>query len=314
MDRLVIALGGNAIIPVGKDGSYNDQYQLTKEVMLQIATIADEGNEVVMTHGNGPVVGNIMLRQDAGFKEHGIPPMPLFVCGADSQGGIGYMMQQILQNTLLDKNISKPVASIITQVRVDKNDPGFSNPTKPIGPFYTEKEAKRVMADHKFIMREDAGRGWRRVVASPQPLEVIEFPAISALMDAGVIVIAAGGGGIPVIYCEDNHLEGVDAVIDKDLASELLAELVDANVLVIVTQVDKVCTGFGTPDEKALDKITVAEAKVMMANGEFPAGSMGPKIESAIKFIEQGGERVLITDPYKLYDAIHGKAGTLITR
>jgi carbamate kinase len=314
MNRLVIALGGNAIIPVGKDGTYDDQYQLTKEVMAQIADLSNEGNEIVMTHGNGPVVGNIMLRQDAGLKEHGIPAMPLFVCGADSQGGIGYMMQQVLQNSLLDKNITKSVAAIVTQVRVDKDDPGFNNPTKPIGPFYNKEEAELIHKEHGFALREDAGRGWRRVVASPKPLEVIEFPSISALMDAGVIVIAVGGGGIPVIYCEDNHLEGVDAVIDKDLASELLAELVQANILVIVTQVDKVCTGFGTPEEKELDSITVAQAKEMMENGEFPAGSMGPKIESAIKFIEQGGEKVLITDPYKLSDAIHGKAGTTITR
>lgn len=310
--RIVLALGGNAIIPSGQEGTYEQQAAITRATMKQVASLAQDGHQVVMTHGNGPVVGNIVLRNDAGMAVHGIPPMPMFVCGADSQGGLGFMLQQTLQNELKRIDLDISVASVVTQVLVDRDDPAFANPTKPIGPFYSEEEAQLLRDENGWTVVKDAGRGWRRVVPSPQPSEVVEWEAIRTLVQAGVLTIATGGGGVPVVRDEDGFLEGVDAVIDKDRASALLGDLIGADVLIIVTQVDKVCVNFGQADEKALDTLTASEASEMLAAGQFPAGSMGPKIESAITFLSGGGKSVIITSPENILAAMAGTRGTTI--
>jgi len=310
--RFVIALGGNAIIPVGQEGTYEQQESITRQTMEQVAQLALAGHEIVMTHGNGPVVGNIVLRCDAGLAVHGIPPMPMFVCGADSQGGLGFMLQQSLQNELRRVGIERPVAAIVTQVRVDADDPAFAKPTKPIGPFYSEEQAQQVRKEFGWTVKEDANRGWRRVVPSPIPVEVVEAEAIGTLVESGAIVISVGGGGVPVVRNADGMLEGVDAVIDKDRASDLLGRLIGADVLVIITQVDKVFARFGTPEQEALDVLPADRARAMLEAGEFPAGSMGPKIEAALAFLAGGGQEVIITSPEYLIDAIEGREGTRI--
>jgi carbamate kinase len=310
--RLVIALGGNAIIPAGQEGTYEQQEAITRATMEQVASLAKDGHQVVMTHGNGPVVGNIVLRNDAGMAAHGIPPMPMFVCGADSQGGLGFMLQQSLQNALTLIGLDIPVASVVTQVLVDREDPAFAEPTKPIGPFYDEEQARLLREENGWTVVKDAGRGWRRVVPSPEPREVVEWEAIRTLVQAGVLTIATGGGGVPVARDAAGLLEGVDAVIDKDRASALLGGLIGAEVLIIVTQVDKVCSNFGQPDEKALDRMTDRQAREMLAEGQFPAGSMGPKIESALTFLAGGGKSVIITSPDNILAAVAGTRGTTI--
>jgi len=309
---LVIALGGNAIIPVGQEGTYEQQMEITRETMDQVAQLAEAGHQVVMTHGNGPVVGNIVLRNDAGMAIHGIPPMPMYVCGADSQGGLGYMLQQALQNSLHARGMNVPVASVVTQVLVDQDDPAFANPTKPIGPFYDEQGAQRVRDENGWTLVMDAGRGFRRVVPSPQPIAVIEWEAIKTLVEAGVLTIATGGGGVPVTRDQDGLLAGCDAVIDKDRASDLLGQLIGADVLVIITEVEKVCARFGHPDQAELDVLPVSRAQSMLDAGEFPVGSMGPKIEAAISFLAAGGREVIITSPEHLLAAVQGQAGTRI--
>ncbi|MBU0740862.1 carbamate kinase [bacterium] len=311
--RFVIALGGNAIVPVGREGTYYDQYQITKTTMHQVAELSAAGHQIVITHGNGPVVGNIFLRNDAGYEKYGIAPMPLFVCGADSQGGLGYMIQQNLQNAMFLRGLDKQVATIVTQVLVDRGDPAFANPTKPIGPFYSAEQAEQVAREFGWIVKEDAGRGWRRVVPSPRPRQVIEFRVIKDLLEAGVLVIACGGGGVPVAKCEMDKIEGIDAVIDKDLASELLAELIEADTLVIVTQVEMVYRHYGAPGQVGLRRLAAAEARAMLEAGEFPAGSMGPKIDAALMFLAAGGREVVITDPEHLTAAINGESGTSIS-
>ena len=310
--RFVLALGGNALIPAGQAGTWDEQLVITGETMEQVARLAADGHRVVLTHGNGPVVGNIILRGDAGMAIHGIPAMPMFVCGADSQGGLGFLLQQSLQNELHKIGLVKPVAAVVTQVRVDRADPAFGSPTKPIGPFYTQEEAARLMEETGWTIVEDAGRGWRRVVPSPKPVEIVEWEAIKALNEAGVLTIAAGGGGVPVLKDDAGMLAGVDAVIDKDRASALLAGLIGADVLVIITQVDRVYANYGTPEEEALDVLGTERAAAMLAAGEFPAGSMGPKIESALTFIAQGGDEVVITSPEHILAAIEGRQGTRI--
>ena len=310
--RFVIALGGNAIIPVGQEGTYEQQAAITMATMKQVARMAADGHQIVMTHGNGPVVGNIVLRNDAGMAVHGIPIMPMFVCGADSQGGLGYMLQQALQNALTEIDLEIPVASVVTQVLVDPEDAAFGNPTKPIGPFYDEEQAGLLRDENGWTIVKDAGRGWRRVVPSPEPREVIELEAIRTLVKGGVMTIATGGGGVPVIRDKHGFLSGVDAVIDKDRASALLARLINADVLVIVTQVEKVYVRFGQPDQESLDLMTVEQAKRLLAEGEFPAGSMGPKIEAAVSFLSQGGTEVVITSPEYILEAVDGTRGTTI--
>jgi carbamate kinase len=310
--RIVIAFGGNAIIPVGQEGTWEQQSAITRQTMELVAQLAADGHQIVMTHGNGPVVGNIVLRGDAGMAVHGIPPMPMFVCGADSQGGLGFMLQQALQNALRRRGLSQAVAAVVTQVRVDADDPAMARPTKPIGPFYTEEEAERLRLENGWAMVKDAGRGWRRVVASPQPVEVVEWEAIRTLVQGGVLTIAVGGGGVPVVRRADGDLEGVDAVIDKDRASDLLGRLIGADTLAIITQVDKVCARYGKPDQEALDVLPAERAARMLAAGEFPAGSMGPKIEAALSFLAGGGREVIITSPELLLEALAGRGGTRI--
>jgi len=310
--NFVIALGGNAIIPAGSDGTYAEQRQLTRETMDQVAQIAADGHQVVLTHGNGPVVGNIVLRSDAGQQLHGIPAMPMYICGADSQGGIGFMIQQELQNALFLRKLARPVAALVTQVTVDPQDPAFTKPTKPIGPFYDKQQADKLEKENGWTIVSDANRGFRRVVPSPMPVEVVEWQAIQALTKADVLTIAVGGGGIPVYRDADGILHGVDAVIDKDRASDLLGRLIGADTLVMITSVEKVCLRFGKSDAEPLAELTAGQAAEFLAAGEFPPGSMGPKIESALSFLAAGGSEVIITDPPSLLAAIHREAGTRI--
>ncbi len=308
----VIALGGNAIIPAGSKGTYDEQRQLTRDTMDQVAQLAADGHNIVLTHGNGPVVGNIVLRCDAGQQLHGIPSMPMYICGADSQGGIGFMIQQELQNALHLRQLSRTVVALVTQVTVDPADPAFSNPTKPIGPFYDQQQSFKLQKENGWVVIRDANRGYRRVVPSPRPVEVVEWQAIEAMTKAGVIAVAVGGGGVPVYRDENGLLHGIDAVIDKDHASDLLGRLIGADTLLLITSVEKVYLHFGTEKSEPLDELTVERAAELLAAGEFPSGSMGPKIEAAVSFLKAGGREVIITDPRSLLAAIRGEAGTRI--
>jgi carbamate kinase len=307
---MVVAVGGNSIIPAGRQGKISEQLELTKATMVHVASLIKAGHQIVMTHGNGPVVGNIFIRSE--MAKNVIPPMPLDVCGADSEGGIGYMIQQALRNQLRKMEIDKDVFTIITQVVVDADDPAFEKPTKPIGPFYSADEARRIATEKGWTIVEDSGRGYRRVVPSPRPVAIVELRAIKRAIDTGAIVIAVGGGGIPVVRTRDGDLEGVEAVIDKDRASSVLARQLKAHILVILTQVEKVAIDFGKPDQKDLNVMTLDEAKTYLSQGEFSPGSMGPKIESAIDFLEAGGEQVIVTKPGLLSEALEGRHCTAI--
>lgn len=312
-ERVLVTLGGNAILPVRGTGTFEEQCAVTRATMQPIAGMIRDGAEVVLSHGNGPIVGNILIRNEAAREQ--IPPMPLDVCGADSQGGIGYMMQQSLQNELRRVGLAdRPVVTIVTQVVVDERDPAFRRPTKPIGPFYTQDRARLLAKEKGWTIVEDAGRGYRRVVPSPKPLEVVEIAAIRQIVEDGGVAIAAGGGGIPVSRQWDGSLHGVEAVIDKDLASSLLARLLGCQTLVIVTGVDRVAIRYGKPDQRELERATPDELEGWMAEGHFPAGSMGPKIQAAIEFVRGGGREVIITSPERLTDALEGKTGTLVSR
>jgi len=309
---LLITLGGNAILPARGTGTFDEQVAITRLTMQPIAQLIGEGVQVVLSHGNGPIVGNILIRNDAVRDQ--IPPMPLDVCGADSQGGIGYMMQQALDNELRRCKIDRPAVTVVTQVVVDERDPAFRRPTKPIGPFYSQDRARLLAKEKGWTVIEDSGRGWRRVVPSPRPLEVVEIGAIRRLVDEGTVVIAAGGGGIPVSRQWDGSFHGVEAVIDKDLASSLLARLLGCEMLCIVTGVDRVALDFGKPEQRDLTCATAEELSRYAAEGHFPPGSMGPKIQAAIEFVQGGGRAVVITSPTKLRDAIDGGSGTRIRR
>lgn len=308
--RIVVALGGNSIVPASKQGTIEEQMEMTRTTMVHIADLIEQGHLVVITHGNGPVVGNIVIRNEAARRL--VPPMPLDICVADSKGGIGYMLQQVLQNELRARGIDKDAFTIITQVMVDATDPAFQNPTKPIGPFYERAEAEQLARDKGWSIVEDCGRGYRRVVPSPLPLEIVEWRAIERAVDTGAVVIAVGGGGIPVVRRADGSLHGVEAVIDKDWASSVLAGELHADLLVILTEVEKVAIRYGKPDQVDLDVMTVEEARRYLAAGEFPAGSMGPKMEAAIDFLEGGGREVIITRPELLSEAITGKRCTRV--
>src|SRR5512140_786994 len=277
--------------------------------------ISDQGWDVAIGHGNGPQVGFILRRSEIAAKAEGMHEVPLDVCGADTQGAIGYALQQNLQNELRRRGIHKPVATVVTQVLVDRNDPAFKNPTKPIGGFMDEAEGKRRQTEMGWTVVEDAGRGWRRVVASPLPKEIVEIDAIKALIAAGVIVISTGGGGIPVIRNDKGDLEGIAAVIDKDFGSSLLANNVGAELFVISTAVEKAALNFGKPDQKWLDKITQQEAKQYLAEGKhFAKGSMAPKIQAILWFLNGGGKQALITNPENIGRALKGETGTLIVK
>ena len=309
----VIAIGGNSLIKDPKHQSVEDQYEAARESALHIADMIEAGYEVVIGHGNGPQVGFILRRSEIAAKAEGMHEIPLDVCGADSQGAIGYALQQNLQNELKRRGIKKSVATVVTQTLVDRDDPAFKNPSKPIGGFMDEAEGKRRQKEMNWTVVEDAGRGWRRVVASPLPKEIVEIDAIKALISAGVIVISTGGGGIPVIRNAKGDLEGVAAVIDKDFGSSLLANNVGAELFLISTAVEKVALNFGKPDQKWLDKITLTEAKKYLAEGtHFAKGSMAPKVQAIIRFLEAGGKQALITNPENIGRALKSETGTWI--
>lgn len=309
----VIAIGGNSLIKDEKHKTVEDQYEAASETTFHIADMIEQGWDVAIGHGNGPQVGFILRRSEIAAKVEGMHEVPLDVCGADSQGAIGYALQQTLQNELYRRGIKKTVATVVTQVLVDKDDPAFKHPTKPIGSFMDEAEAKRRESEMDWSVVEDAGRGWRRVVASPLPKEVVELEAVKTLIEAGTVVITVGGGGIPVIDAGDHQYQGVAAVIDKDYASSLLARLLKADLFLISTAVEKVAINFGKPDQKWLDKMTLEEAKAYLAEGtHFAKGSMAPKIQAIIWFLENGGKQALITNPENIGRALKGETGTWI--
>ncbi len=311
----VVAIGGNSLIKDSKHQTVEDQYEASKETTFHIADMIEAGWDVAIGHGNGPQVGFILRRSEIAHKVEGMHEVPVDACGADTQGAIGYALQQTLQNELYRRGINKPVATVITQVLVDKNDPAFRNPTKPIGGFMDEVEAKQRESDLGWNVVEDAGRGWRRVIASPLPVEVVELESVKTLIDAGVVVVTVGGGGIPVIDVGDRELRGIAAVIDKDYASSLLARLINADLLLISTAVEKVALSFGKPDQRWIDRMTLAEAKQYLAEGvHFAKGSMAPKIQAIIWFLEAGGKQALITNPENIGKALRGETGTWIVR
>jgi len=309
----VVAIGGNSLIKDKNRQSVEDQYQAAKETTYHIADMIGQGWDVAIGHGNGPQVGFILRRSEIAAKVEGMHEVPLDVCGADSQGAIGYALQQTLQNELFKRTIKKNVATVITQVLVDRNDKAFHNPSKPIGGFMDETEAQRRASDMGWSVVEDAGRGWRRVVASPLPKEVVELETVKALLAAGVCVITVGGGGIPVIDEGDGAYKGVAAVIDKDYASSLLAREINADLFLISTAVEKVAINFGKPNEKWLDRMTLVEAKQYLSEGtHFAKGSMAPKIQAIIWYLEECGNQALITSPQNIGRALRGETGTWI--
>jgi len=313
MPKLVLAIGGNSLIPDKQHQSVQDQYHAADETSDHIAGLIEQGWDVVVSHGNGPQVGFILRRSELASSE--LHEIPLDYCGADTQGAIGYMLQQTMLNDFVDRGIEKSVATVVTQVEVDPNDPAFANPSKPIGSFMDEEEAMRRRHEDGWDVKEDAGRGWRRVVASPQPVRIVELEVIKTLLDTGVATIAVGGGGIPVVRNEDGKLEGIAAVIDKDLASALLASLVDADVLLISTAVEKVALNFGTPEERWIDQMTLGEVKQYLDEGvHFAEGSMAPKMRAVVQFLEAGGREALITNPVNLEKAMAGETGTRIVQ
>lgn len=310
-EKVVIALGGNAILQPKQAATYENQLENVRKSTEIITKIIKNGHTVIVTHGNGPQVGNI-LRQNEEAK-HVVPPFPLDVCSAESQGFIGYMMDQSLKNELQKAGQKSEVVSILTQTEVDKNDPAFENPTKPIGVFYSEEEANTLAEEKGWVVKEDAGRGYRRVVASPYPKTILGSETIKRLTDNGTIVIASGGGGVPVIQKEDGTYQGIEAVIDKDRSGFKLAQEAKADTLMILTDVPNVFVNYGKPDQKALGSISLAEAKQYEQEGQFSAGSMGPKMEAAIKFAALGGRAIICSlDQADL--AMEGKAGTQIRK
>lgn len=306
----VVAIGGNSLIKDEAHRSVPDQFNAVRETAVHIADMIEQGWNVVITHGNGPQVGFILLRSE--YSRHVLHTVPLDSCGADTQGAIGYMIQQALYNEFLRRDISRQCATIVTQVLVDSNDPALHNPSKPIGSFYKEEDAKEKMEQEGWVMVEDAGRGWRRVVASPQPKEIIECEAIETLIKNGFIVVAVGGGGIPVVRNASGGLSGVEGVIDKDLASSLLATSLNADLLLISTAVEKASLNFKKPDQRDLDCISLSEAKRYYAEGHFAKGSMGPKVLAVINYLERGGRAALITMPETIGKALSGQTGTWI--
>ncbi|HED23727.1 MAG TPA: carbamate kinase [Firmicutes bacterium] len=308
--KIVVALGGNALQRKGTPATAEAQLAVVKETVEYIAEMSCRDYELAIVHGNGPQVGNIVLASETAADV--VPVMPFDVCGAMSQGYIGYHIQQALRFSLKKRCRDIPVATIITQVVVDENDPAFQNPSKPIGPFYSEEEALEINREKGYAVKEDAGRGWRRVVASPMPKKIVEFSCLKELWDT-TIVITAGGGGIPVIENEDGSLEGIAAVIDKDLAAARLADDIEADILMILTEVEKVALNFNKPDQKDLDRVTVEEAEKYIAEGHFAPGSMLPKIQAAVMFVrENPGKKAIITSLFKSLEALDGKTGTLI--
>ena len=307
MSTIVIAVGGNALLAAGEQGTYQEQLANLASLATAVSDLVRDGHRVVLTHGNGPQVGNLAIQQEESTGL--VPPQPLFALGAMTQGQVGHMITAALCGGQTAGR--RPVATVVTHAVVDRSDPAFHHPTKPIGPFYLRQEAERLARERHWQVAEDAGRGWRRVVASPKPQGFLEADAIRALVDAGFVVVAAGGGGIPVARAGAG-IHGVDAVIDKGLSAERLASVVGADTLVLLTGVDQVWLGFGTARQRAVDTMTADEAEQHLADGEFPPGSMGPKVTAAIRFVRSGGRWVVITSPPRVPEALAGRAGTSI--
>lgn len=305
----VLAIGGNSLILSEDRSSFADQLATTADTCRHIADIVEAGHDIVVTHGNGPQVGFILIRSH--LARNRLPEIPLDACNAQTQAEIGYMIQQSLDNEFKQRGTAKPVVTVVTQVVVDAADPAFQHPSKPVGPFYTKGEAARLERELGWVLREDAGRGFRRLVPSPRPVQVVEKPEVESLLRSGAVVIACGGGGIPVVR-DNGTLKGVAAVIDKDLASSLLAGEIGAERLVISTAVEQVYLNYGQANQTALGRVSAREMKDHLAARQFPDGSMGPKIEAALDFLKRGGKEVVITDPDHLADALAGKAGTHI--
>jgi len=313
---IIIALGGNSLIRAGEKGTAEEQYANLQQTSEQLLELLASGNRIVITHGNGPQVGNLLLASEA--AKDIVPPLPLDICGAATQGTMGYMMQQTFANSLRERGLKHNITTVVTQVVVDKDDPAFKDPSKPIGPFYDLTEAQKLQQERGWVIVNDANRGYRRVVPSPIPVHIQQARIIEDMLDDGEIVIAVGGGGIPVVRESDGNLIGVEAVIDKDFASSRLAIDIKADILVILTAVEKVYRDFGRPNQQALDHLNVNEAKKLLAEGHFGKGSMEPKIRAAIEFLQETDEQVerevVITLPEKALAALQGKTGTRITR
>lgn len=310
MKAAVVAFGGNALMGHTGKSTYAEQMIKTYEMCRKLLVLFDMGYKILITHGNGPQVGNFLMQQEC--LSASVPPMPLDVCNAMTQGQIGYMIEQSLKNIFIQKKINKSVVAYVTQVVVSENDPAFKNPTKFIGPFFSEGEMKQLQKREGWVMKKDSGRGYRRIVPSPKPIDIVEKNEITKMASEDYVVIACGGGGIPVIQDKRGKLKGVAAVIDKDFAAEKLASLISAEILLLITPVDKVAIFYGTPKEKSLSKITLEEAERYFAEGHFPPGSMGPKIEAAIKFLRSGGKKTIITSLQSIEEAIRGEGGTEI--
>lgn len=293
----VVAFGGNALLRANEIGTIEQQEKNTLDTCEKLIGLLRNGYNIIITHGNGPQVGNILLRNEAGYSQYKIPKMPLDICVADSQGGIGYMIERQMRNAISKTNLRRNVVAVITETLVDINDPAFTNPTKPIGPYYLKEEAELLAKANNWVFKEDARkRGWRKVVASPKPIDIMNKKVIKDLVNHGHIVIAVGGGGIPVYWHADTkYLEAIEAVVDKDLASSVLARNIKADRFYIITDVSQVCINFNKPNQKALNKLSVSEARKYYNAGEFPAGSMGPKILAAIEFVEETGNEAIIT-------------------
>jgi len=312
MKVAVVAFGGNALMGHEGKSSYVDQMRRTDTICRNLLSLFDLGYRIVITHGNGPQVGNILMQQECLMDS--LPPMPLDVCNAMTQGQIGYMIEQRLRNIFAERKIKKSVVVFLTQVVVSENDPAFKNPTKFIGPFFKKDDIEKLKKEEGWHTKEDSGRGYRRIVASPRPVDIVEKEEIADMANRDLVVVACGGGGIPVLRDKKGNLKGVAAVIDKDYAAERLASLIGADSLILITPVDKVSIFYGSSKQKDLGRISVAEAKRYYDEGHFPPGSMGPKIEAAIKFISSGGNRTIITSIDGLDDAIRCKGGTVITQ
>ena len=309
-EKILIALGGNALQQAGEKGTAEEQIHHARETSIICAKLIADGHFLALAHGNGPQIGNIIRKNEIASKDY--PEMPMDICGSQTQGMIGYMIQRTLDNQLKKLNIDRSVVTILTQTLVDREDIAFQNPTKPIGRFFTEEMSKSLEEKKGWKMVEQIGKGFRRVVPSPNPKDIIEVKAIKSIYNEGIIVIACGGGGIPVIQEKDGMLTGVEAVIDKDLTSALFAQKIEADVLMILTDVEKAALNFGKPDQKDLGELTLSQARVYLEEGEFAKGSMGPKIEAACRFVENGGKRSIISSLTKCKEAFDGKTGTCI--
>jgi carbamate kinase len=306
----VVAFGGNALLRQEDRGTQEEQIARAKQAARWLAEIVRAGYQLIVVHGNGPQVGNILVQAEEASTK--IPPQSIDVAVAQTEGSIGFMLQQAIRNRLESISTSGEVATVLTEVEVDANDVAFKRPTKPIGPFFTRYRAEALERDLGWTMREDAGRGWRHVVPSPRPLRILNVETIKHMLEGAEVVIAAGGGGIPVVRGRDGQWRGIEAVIDKDFASALLAAELKADVFIVLTNVPKVAIDFGTPSQQSLDRMTLAEAQKHLAEGQFPAGSMGPKIEAAVQFVKATGKSVLITDVEHLREALAGNDGTFI--